>query len=139
MTTATLLRAGSPGGPGCADEHLVADADEASPWPQVADVLIVHGTLTRPAEHPECRGWLVAAFAGPDEEYLLEVSTGRLARLVPLVAHRAGDLWTYASFVHAWTVAGRPLDALHGARLTAGPHGVRVIVVERSTAWPEAA
>jgi hypothetical protein len=133
-------------GTGRADEHLVTDADEANPWPQVADVLIVRGALTRRnSVRTEFPGWLVAAFIGPDEEVFLEVSRGWLAQLVPLTpaTHTAGDVWPYASFVHAWLVRGRSRDSLHGARLMAGPpraeRGVRVIVVEHSTAWPTAA
>jgi hypothetical protein len=123
---------------GFADEHLIAGSDESSPWPQVADVLIVRGTLRRQAVRRRFPGRLVAVFDGPSGETLVEVATGWLARFIPL-AHADFAMWPYASFVHAWMVAGQPLDALHGARIADGPQGgrgVRVSVVERSSVWP---
>lgn len=122
-----------------ADEHLVAEAAEGGPWPRVADVLIVRGDLRWWAVvRDEFPGRLVTAFVG-GKEGLLEVATGGLARLVPLPLGAGDAVWPYASFVHAWTTAGRPLDALHDARLTEeapGPRrGVRIILTDRSTAW----
>jgi hypothetical protein len=122
-----------------ADEHLIAGSDEASPWPQVADVLIVRGTLRRQAVRRWFPGRLVAVFDGPNGEHFVEVATGWLARFAPL-ARADIAMWPYASFVHAWTVADRPLDALDGACLADGlpgvRRGVRISVVERSSAWP---
>jgi hypothetical protein len=124
---------------GFADEHLIAGSDEASPWPQVADVLIVRGTLRRQAVRRRFPGQLVAVFDGPGGERFVEVATGWLARFIPLTRTDSA-MWPYASFVHAWTVAGRPLDALHGAHIADGPpgvrRGVRISVVERSSVWP---
>jgi hypothetical protein len=127
-----------------ADQHLVADAAVAGPWPQIADVLIVRDALPWRADlRSAFPGRLVTAFSGPDQEHSLEVATGWLARLVPLPAGIGDGLWPYASFVHSWTTAGRSLDALHDAQLTAGPpaerRGVRIIVVGHSTAWRVAA
>jgi hypothetical protein len=150
LTAAVLHRtpAGAPpsAGTGRADEHLLAEVDEASPWPQVADVLIVGGGLARRISvRAEFPGWLVAAFLGPDDEVFLAASRGWLARLVPLTdrTRTASEVWPYASFVHAWLVRGRSLDSLYGARLMVGPpeaeRGVRVIVVEHSTVRPAAA
>lgn len=117
-----------------ADEHLVADADGAGPWPGIADVLIVRGGLSRRAAvRRDFPGALVVVFSGPGEMHFLETATGWLARLVPLPDGVGDALWPYASFVHAWTTAGRSLDALDGAHLRNGPlageHGVRVSVV----------
>lgn len=146
--TALLLREppGIPlrGGTDHADEHLVADADDDGPWPPVADVLIVRGPPDRQAAvRAAFPGWLVAVFGDRTKSSFLAVSPGWLARLVPLTPGTAGAhrTWPYASFVHAWTVAGRSLDALHGARLVDGSpgQGVRVIVVEHSTARSAAA
>jgi hypothetical protein len=129
------------GGDGFADEHLVAEADPGSPWSKVADVLIVRGPpeWTAPLL-AYCPGRLVTAFDGRRRESLLDVAGQGLARLRPLAADRTGGLWPYASFVHAWTVAGRPLGALHDACLTeaASRRGVRVSVVGRSRVWPVA-
>jgi len=146
-TGASLIRVPAdsrpPGEDGFADEHLIAEADPRSPWSKVADVLIVRGppewAATLLAGFP---GRLVTAFDGRDRESLLDVAGEGLARLRPPAStDRTGpDLWPYASFVHAWTVAGRPLGALHGACLTDGAsrRGVRVSVVGRSRAWPAA-
>ena len=145
-TGALLVRvpAGSrpSGDDGFADEHLLAEAG-STPWSKVADVLIVRGppewSATLLADFP---GRLVTAFDGRGRDPLLEVVGEGRARLVPLApADGTGpDLWQYASFVHAWTVAGRPLSALHGACLTDGTsrRGVQVSVVGRSRAWPAA-
>ncbi len=129
-----------PCGAGFADEHLVADAGERGPWPPVADVLVV--PPGRPAAlRAEFPGCLVAVFVRASGEHLLEVATGWFARLVPL-RDGGAEAWPYASFVHAWTVAGRPLDALHGACLVAGPpgraRGVRVSLLDHSAGWPAA-
>jgi hypothetical protein len=104
-------------GHAAADEHLVADAHEAGPWPQVADV-IIDRSGTSAARFP---GRLVAITG-----HVLEVATGWRARLVPLSA--GDELWPYASFVHAWLVAGRPFEALYGACLLddSSGRGVRV-------------
>jgi hypothetical protein len=131
-----------PAAPGYADEHLVADADGASPWPQVADVLLVRGGLRRAAVRREFPGRLVTVYDGPNGEYSVEVAPGWHARLVPLAAGAGTDVWPYGSLVHAWAVAGRSLGALRGAHIVSGPPearcGVRVSVVERPTAWPVA-
>jgi hypothetical protein len=147
-TTAVLDRAPAggppPRGKGFADEHLVAEAGEGSSWPLVADVLIVRGPPEREAAlMAGFPGRLVTVFEGARRERLLEVAAEGLIRLVPLAAggHHGPDLWPYASFVHAWTVEGRPLRALHGACLTYRPpwrRGVRVSAVGRSTAWTAA-
>ena len=141
-TTAVVHRAAvgerHPGGPGFADEHLLADADAPGPWPSVADVLVSGGPLGRAAAlRARCPGCLVVAFRRPDGEHLLEVAMGWLARAAPL-AGEASVLWPYAAFVHAWTIAGRPLDALDGASLQDGRAGVRISVVGRPAARPAA-
>lgn len=144
-TGASLVRvpAGSSpsGDDGFADEHLVAGAGSKNPWSKVADVLIVRGppewAATLLSGFP---GRLVTAFGGRGRESLLDVAGEGLARLLPLTGGTGSDLWPYASFAHAWRVAGRPLGALHGACLTDGTsgRGVRVSVVSRSGVWPAA-
>lgn len=131
-------------GGNAADEHLVADADDAGPWPGIADVLLVRGGLSRRAVvRRDFPGALVVVFSGPGETHFLEVATGWLARLVPLPGGIGDALWPFASFVHAWTTAGRSLDALDGAHLTNGPlareRGVRVSVVNGASSWRAAA
>lgn len=127
-----------PGGPGFADEHLLADAGVPGPWQPVSDVLIARGPLGRSAAlRARCPGCLVAVFGRPDGEYLLDVAADWLARVVPL-GGVAGDVWPYASFVHAWAVTGRPLDLLDGACLAEARGGVRISVVGRPAVWPAA-
>jgi hypothetical protein len=155
----TLDRTPAGGAPpacgGYADEHLVADADAESAWPPVADVLIVRRPVVAPGECPgrlvtawtgtawtgtawTGTAWRGAAWTGAEStgtewtgtvgRHVVEVRGWR-ARLVPLTARAAGDVAPYASFVHAWTVAGRPLGALDGARLYLGAlRGVRISV-----------
>jgi hypothetical protein len=132
-------------GRGFADEHLVAEAAGDGPWPRVADVLIVREAFARRGGAIRGRfpGRLVALFLAPGRTPFVEVATGWGAWLVPFAEGGGDALWPYASFVHAWTAAGRPLDALHGAELTdgspGGERGVRVSVVDRSTDWRAAA
>lgn len=124
-----------PGGPGFADEHLLADAGVPGPWPPIADVVVADGPLGRVAAlRARCPGCLVAAFGRPDGEYLLEVAADWFARLVPLGPGTV-DVWPYASFVHTWTVTGRPLDALDGGCLHDGRTGVRISVMGRPEVW----
>lgn len=120
-----------------ADEHLVAEAGSGGRWAAVADVLIVRTPPGPPATlAARSPGRLVTAYDG--REPVLDVAGEGAARLLPLPGRMSAGVWPYASFAHAWTVAGRPLGALHGAHLTNGCFGVRVSVVECPEAWPAA-
>lgn len=135
--TLTLRR--SPAG-GCApppcDEHLVAGPGAASPvWLACADVIVgVAGDPARLlADHPGClvavtvtrRGCLVAA-------------GGLEARLDPVLGGTCmpGDAALYASAMHAWLVAGRPLDVLSRLTLVRGNTVTMVRMRDRRVARP---
>ncbi|WP_149262599.1 hypothetical protein [Actinomadura sp. K4S16] len=98
------------------DEHLVAGPGETS-WASLscADVIVRDGGV--PALHRAAfPGCLVLAVNTRDG--CLLVAGGWSARLVPVLGERCAedDAVAYASAVHAWMVAGRPLDVL--TRLT---------------------
>lgn len=131
-----------PGDRAFADEHLLANAGAPDPWPRVADVLIADGPLGRASDmRTRCPGCLVAVFGRPSGGHLLEVAPGRRAR-VTLLAGITGDVWPYASFVHAWIATNHPLDALDGICIHEGGSnarvGVRLTIEGRPVAWPAA-
>ncbi|GAA4380771.1 hypothetical protein GCM10023088_44560 [Actinomadura verrucosospora] len=99
------------------DEHLVAGPGETSrALLSCADVIVRDGG--EPALHraafPGCLIVAVNMQGG-----CLLVARGWSARLVPVLGERCGeeDASAYASAIHAWMVAGLPLDAI--TRLTA--------------------
>jgi hypothetical protein len=106
------------------DEHLVAGPDETTlPWLSAADVIVrrvgtgqaswpLHGVFAR---YPGC---LIAAIID-SHGCGVGAATGWRAQLVPLEAGADAALPLYASVLHAWLVAGRPLTALHAAHLWA--------------------
>ncbi|GAA4095540.1 hypothetical protein GCM10022214_68360 [Actinomadura miaoliensis] len=110
------------------DEHLAAGPDERSwTWLSCADVIVrrFQGPDPRPTRlgelHGRFPGCLIMALTphGHGHAVVTTVS-GWKARLVP-VRHGSwvgDDVLSYASAIHAWIVAGRPLDALDTARLT---------------------
>lgn len=106
---------GTPSGPPL-DEHLVAGPGETS-WALLscADVIVRDGG--EPALHraafPGCLVLAVNTRNG-----CLLVADGWSARLLPVLGERCAeeDAVAYASSVHAWMVAGRPLGVL--TRLT---------------------
>ncbi|MGI5207448.1 hypothetical protein ACQEU6_38445 [Spirillospora sp. CA-108201] len=110
------------------DEHLVAGPDEAS-----RDVLACADVIVRAAGEPAGHR---AAFPGC---LVAAVNTGRgcllaaggwSARLVPVLGRRCTDedASAYASAVHAWIVAGRPLGAVTHLTVVRGGAVARVRV-----------
>ncbi|GAA4311258.1 hypothetical protein BJY14_006048 [Actinomadura luteofluorescens] len=99
------------------DEHLVAGPGETSrDLLSCADVIVRYGG--EPALHQaEFPGCLVVAVNTRDG--CLLAAGGWSARLVPVLGERCGeaDASAFASAIHAWMVAGLPLDAV--TRLTA--------------------
>ncbi|MEE1938946.1 hypothetical protein V1L54_05875 [Streptomyces sp. TRM 70361] len=107
-----------------ADVHVCADPDRrgAERWYECADVLSARRPL--PARRAECRaadllarhpGCLVAAVPRTDGGCAAGVrGRGLLAVLPPAgtVSLSARQRCAIASFLHAWLVAGRPVDAL---------------------------
>lgn len=143
-TAAVLVRtavADPPGGgAGLADEHLVAEAGSSGRWAAVADVLVVRAPPEwATALVGRSPGRLVTVYDG--REPVLDVAGEGVARLRPLRSDGRVDVRPYASFAHAWIVAGRPLSALHGACLTCDDPAcadVRVSVAGRPEARPAA-
>ncbi|WP_131732596.1 hypothetical protein [Actinomadura formosensis] len=123
------------------DEHLVAGVEETSRARlSCADVIVRRGgePARLRADHPGClviavntrRGCLVAA-------------GDRAVRLVPVLGGTCADddAAVYASAVHAWLVAGRPLTAFTRLTLVRANTVARVRVQDRETArdWPRRA
>jgi hypothetical protein len=97
------------------DEHVAAF--HGSDWWDCADVLVGPGGAP-----PRSAGWHIAAVFAPNGRCLLLTRTGWAAELTPqAVPPRQGleePFGLYASFIHAWSVSGRPLAALDQAVLS---------------------
>lgn len=127
------------------DEHLVAGSDVTqSSWLSAADVII------RRAGSPKSATWslseLFARFPGclvaadvHDRGWVVGTATGWRARLVPSRAGEEAAISWYASMLHAWLVADRPVAALQAAHLVVARgadmawHGGVQISVSRSS------
>ncbi|MBC6466556.1 hypothetical protein [Actinomadura alba] len=147
------------------DEHLLAGVDERdASLLTAADVVVRRAgrSKSEPSSsadvHAHFPGCLVAALVRRGQGCVVTTATGWQARLTPLpLAGPADaddqnvvdagldvdadeddadeDVWSYASLVHAWMVAGRPLDVLNSAFLIMA-NGRRAVRVGASrTSW----
>lgn len=70
---------------------------------------------------------------------MVTTATGWQARFTPLRMGKSGevdaDAWSYASLVHAWMVADRPLDVLNSAVLIVANGLTTVRVSALRTSW----
>jgi len=112
-----------------ADVHVGVDPDrrEDSRWREYADVLsgrcafpvrqAGHRVADLLARHPGC---LVAAVPRTDGGCVAGVRDGRLLAVLPVAAGAslsARQQGAFASFLHAWLVAGHPADVLRAVAL----------------------
>lgn len=121
-------------GPRLVDEHLAAGPDEDDPaWLSAADV-IVRGAEPLRAVRADFPGCGVAARIHPGQGCAVETFTGWRAWCR---SEEEEAVCACASLVHAWLVAGRPLDDLDGACLVLSPHAaVRITEVGHPRSRP---